>query len=1474
MTRRCGARRPLHRSPTSRHDAHRPRGAGRFVHRSNRTRMADGIAHIVRGACSNHRSARASSHFLAPSRAFSLHPAPRRHDASASITASPPTTRAAQSRRSLQRPARLDRRLRPSQPHRAPRDPPGPSLPTVVRADHRLGRRLRLARVHFVHPRALRRQRRVAVQQMPAARLRLHRRAHRQPHPQRVRRQLRRLQRDHHRQALHHLDPVPRRVLRRQHRERAARARREALHPAVIRHPRAVQVRFEPHRLAHPHVPQLPFLEVRLHPHLPQLHHRHQRHPRPHLLPDLHRPLPDRPVHRRHDRRALQVPVRQLELRGRLLHRRVLPDRPLAAQRARRLPLRLRSRQRRLRVRQRRLRPRQLLRRHHLHRRPRPRPIRLLRELQVRLARLHRLLVRLHRQPRVRHLPHRLRELRLRLRERRRRLRVVEPHQRLPRLHLLRVGHQHVGHRPLDLRGDLHDVARHVRIVRLFAEAAHDEPVERRAQRDDRQHSEEPCEAAAARGPARGKRRGGFGRRRQAVPARGRAVGNGRIGGRLRVRSVGGGVVQDGGVRDVGGAGRRGSDGPGRRRGAARGASMLGGGLGLGRISRIHGEGGVGVDVFALAALTRCARARVVPAAHGRRGRGVGARRAAIAAASGGVAIAAPARPLLSIRAALPAALPCLGHRSIIRRSRGRRARAPDASARSLPSFAHSSSRIRSRLPRASHRSIRLRIVRRHRPRRRRERLARLRGRRAARRPRVEAAAQRADQPHPQRAPPRLQLHHVRALVQQRELRHVDVLAHPHPPAMPVLRQRHHPLRRAQRLLLRLQQRVERRQRRQLPRHLAQRRIHRLVVQRERHVRVRHVAAQLRLQPAAIEDRQRQRRPDRAAQRIVPEQRRRREREQPAQRRQVHVRVERRARAVDRRVHRLHPQSRRDDVRPPPQQPGRQPRGQRRVRERRELRPRERQPALRPPSAQHAQLQLLQLDLLVGQRDLLEQLAALERRVVRVVAVVDPARRALAQHRLDLLARAALLLQQLAQRIRAVQLAVQRHDRHRQREPRLLGLHARRIAHRQQPARGRRVLAPQVQLIVQPDEQRRRRHHRFAHERHRHRQAVQRRIEGAARARHVRLGERGARRRGEPRQRFELLQLRLRDADARLRGLQRRVLPQRFVDERVELRIAELAHPVRARPCAVRRAAGGVRERVVAGRARRERRLQARRHAAGERPGERERREPARGAADRQGRRACGCVRCGLRHACDASFVRARFLCGRRRRCRTASPVTASGIARPPRLAADTGASLCAVGFVGVVFLFTVIIGACRCVTRIDTAAGMPCAPGRAVVPSPRSSRRADAGVRAPRLTTAAALRASPPRVPCGGPRAPPRTTPGARTPRRARPARSRAASRPSPARTAPPGPPARSSADSAPAPPETATRTAAPTASRCARRSIGAATHGASPSARTAPPCAGAARRSGASAPATAPRTAARCAPARAGSTRCRHGR
>ncbi|WP_229769150.1 hypothetical protein, partial [Burkholderia pseudomallei] len=70
-----------------------------------------------------------SSRFLAPSRAFSLHPAPRRHDASASITASPPTTRAAQSRRSIQRPARLDRRLRRSQPHRAPAIPPARHCP-------------------------------------------------------------------------------------------------------------------------------------------------------------------------------------------------------------------------------------------------------------------------------------------------------------------------------------------------------------------------------------------------------------------------------------------------------------------------------------------------------------------------------------------------------------------------------------------------------------------------------------------------------------------------------------------------------------------------------------------------------------------------------------------------------------------------------------------------------------------------------------------------------------------------------------------------------------------------------------------------------------------------------------------------------------------------------------------------------------------------------------------------------------------------------------------------------------------------------------------------------------------------------------------------------------------------------------------------------------------------------------------------
>ncbi len=71
--------------------------------------------------------------------------------------------------------------------------------------------------------------------------------------------------------ALHDLDPVARRVLRRQQRERGARARREALDAAVIDDVVAVEVGLQLDRLADAHALQLHFLEVRVDPRVVEL---------------------------------------------------------------------------------------------------------------------------------------------------------------------------------------------------------------------------------------------------------------------------------------------------------------------------------------------------------------------------------------------------------------------------------------------------------------------------------------------------------------------------------------------------------------------------------------------------------------------------------------------------------------------------------------------------------------------------------------------------------------------------------------------------------------------------------------------------------------------------------------------------------------------------------------------------------------------------------------------------------------------------------------------------------------------------------------------------------------------------------------------------------------------------------------------------------------------------------------------------
>jgi hypothetical protein len=99
----------------------------------------------------------------------------------------------------------------------------------------------------------------------------------RQADAQRMRGQFLRIERDPHRHALHHLDPVAAGVLRRQQREGAAGAGRQAHHLAVEDHLAAVDVGLDGGRLADADVAQFRFLEVGVDPQLVQRHDRQQR---------------------------------------------------------------------------------------------------------------------------------------------------------------------------------------------------------------------------------------------------------------------------------------------------------------------------------------------------------------------------------------------------------------------------------------------------------------------------------------------------------------------------------------------------------------------------------------------------------------------------------------------------------------------------------------------------------------------------------------------------------------------------------------------------------------------------------------------------------------------------------------------------------------------------------------------------------------------------------------------------------------------------------------------------------------------------------------------------------------------------------------------------------------------------------------------------------------------------------------------
>jgi hypothetical protein len=119
-------------------------------------------------------------------------------------------------------------------------------------------------------------------------------------------RQLLRVECDAHRHALHDLDPVAGRVLRRHGGKRAAGTGFLAGHAAVKHDVGAVHVRRHGHRLADAHVLQLRLFQVGRDPHLVERNDRHQRRALRHALADLHIAPGDDAAHRRGQRRAGQ----------------------------------------------------------------------------------------------------------------------------------------------------------------------------------------------------------------------------------------------------------------------------------------------------------------------------------------------------------------------------------------------------------------------------------------------------------------------------------------------------------------------------------------------------------------------------------------------------------------------------------------------------------------------------------------------------------------------------------------------------------------------------------------------------------------------------------------------------------------------------------------------------------------------------------------------------------------------------------------------------------------------------------------------------------------------------------------------------------------------------------------------------------------------------------------------------------------
>src|SRR5882724_1302924 len=141
---------------------------------------------------------------------------------------------------------------------------------------------------------------------------------HVHPRPQHRAILLNRIEHDLHRNPLHNLHVISRRVFRRQQTQHCARRPCNRVHMPVQRF--SVRIHFYFRFLSRLHLLQLRLFEIRRHPNVLQRHDNQQSLSLLHYLPDFHLLVRHNAVHRRRNRRVFHIQLRRFHRCPRLLH--------------------------------------------------------------------------------------------------------------------------------------------------------------------------------------------------------------------------------------------------------------------------------------------------------------------------------------------------------------------------------------------------------------------------------------------------------------------------------------------------------------------------------------------------------------------------------------------------------------------------------------------------------------------------------------------------------------------------------------------------------------------------------------------------------------------------------------------------------------------------------------------------------------------------------------------------------------------------------------------------------------------------------------------------------------------------------------------------------------------------------------------------------------------------------------------------